>query len=239
MACFGDWPDCVAMIRTAREEVLVKTPKAGQEMRIDLPVIGPETVARAAEAGLDGIAVTAGRVLVTSRADTTAVADSAGLFVVGFDRTESVAPPQAVHDTPHSRMALNVVSRRRPSRRELTDIYKGRAVLDALDGSRGASGTGVIVARDYVLGVDAGEGIVELCNRARSLRQWGDGTTKRRRGVLITNAASTNTEDVARAAIAAGLAAIAIRDPAAAPELARACDRHGLAVVAYSRALEG
>lgn len=64
--------------------VLVKRPKPGQELRVDLPVIGVETVRRAAAAGLAGIAVEAGHAIVMDREETAALADEAGLFVYGF-----------------------------------------------------------------------------------------------------------------------------------------------------------
>ena len=41
--------------------VLVKAPKPGQEERVDMPTIGPDTVESAARAGLAGIAVAAGQ----------------------------------------------------------------------------------------------------------------------------------------------------------------------------------
>jgi DUF1009 family protein len=63
--------------------VLVKAPKLGQEERIDLPTIGTETVRRAAAAGLAGIAIAAGRVLVAERAETIEAANTNGLFLVG------------------------------------------------------------------------------------------------------------------------------------------------------------
>jgi hypothetical protein len=66
-----------------RAGVLVKVPKPGQEERVDLPTIGPDTVAKAAEAGLAGIAVAAGRVLMAERAATIAAADQHGLFLLG------------------------------------------------------------------------------------------------------------------------------------------------------------
>jgi DUF1009 family protein len=63
--------------------VLIKAPKPGQEERVDLPTIGPETVKRAAAAGLAGIAVAAGHVLMAERPATIAAADELGLFIVG------------------------------------------------------------------------------------------------------------------------------------------------------------
>ena len=68
----------------ARAGVLVKRPKPEQEMRIDLPVIGPETIRQACEAGLCGIAVEAGRALIIDQEVVAEQADAAGLFVYGF-----------------------------------------------------------------------------------------------------------------------------------------------------------
>lgn len=65
--------------------VLAKAPKPIQELRVDMPVIGPRTVEAAAAAGLAGIAGEAGAVLVLDREDVIARADALGLFVVGVD----------------------------------------------------------------------------------------------------------------------------------------------------------
>lgn len=64
--------------------VLVKTAKAGQDLRVDLPAIGPRTVIGAARAGLSGLAVGAGATLVIDRAGTIAEAARRGLFLVGM-----------------------------------------------------------------------------------------------------------------------------------------------------------
>jgi len=69
--------------RRSRAGVLVKVPKPGQEERVDLPTIGPETVTKAAAAGLAGVAVAAGRVLMAERDATIAAADEHGLFLLG------------------------------------------------------------------------------------------------------------------------------------------------------------
>ena len=74
-----------AMLRGtgAAGAVLVKAAMPGQDRRVDLPTIGPETIAQARQAGLRGIAVEAGEALVLDRAATVAAADAAGLFVTG------------------------------------------------------------------------------------------------------------------------------------------------------------
>ncbi len=72
----------------ARAGVLVKCPKPGQEMRVDLPTIGPETVRRAEAAGLEGIALAQGRSLVVDRIETIQLADDAGLFIFGYNAAD-------------------------------------------------------------------------------------------------------------------------------------------------------
>lgn len=63
--------------------VLVKTAKPNQELRVDMPTIGTETVAACIAAGFAGIAVQAGATLVVDREQCIATADAAGLFLIG------------------------------------------------------------------------------------------------------------------------------------------------------------
>lgn len=73
--------ETAAPFRRGPGGVLYKAPKPGQDRRLDLPVIGPGTVAAAARAGLAGIVVEAGGVMVLDRDATLAAADAAGLFI--------------------------------------------------------------------------------------------------------------------------------------------------------------
>ena len=66
-----------------RRGVLAKACKPGQELRIDLPAIGPRTIRLASEAGLTGIVGEAGRLLVLDRDETLKMADEMGLFIFG------------------------------------------------------------------------------------------------------------------------------------------------------------
>lgn len=61
--------------------VLVKAPKKGQDRRADLPTIGPKTVQDVADAGLSGIVLSAGGVIVLSRDEVIAECDRLGLFL--------------------------------------------------------------------------------------------------------------------------------------------------------------
>jgi DUF1009 family protein len=64
--------------------VLVKAPKSGQDLRFDLPTIGPRTVEGAAAAWLAGIAIVADNTIIVDAQSMIAAADSAGLFVTGL-----------------------------------------------------------------------------------------------------------------------------------------------------------
>jgi DUF1009 family protein len=66
--------------------VLVKCAKPGQELRMDLPSIGPGTVTAAHAAGLAGIGVEAERSLVLDLSNVIGEADRLGLFVIGLPR---------------------------------------------------------------------------------------------------------------------------------------------------------
>ncbi len=61
--------------------VLYKAPRPGQDRRIDLPAIGPETVTRAAAAGLGGLVWEAGGALLLGREAVLAEARRLGLFL--------------------------------------------------------------------------------------------------------------------------------------------------------------
>ena len=67
-----------------RGGILVKAPKRGQERRVDLPAIGPRTFALAARAGLAGVCVAAGEVVLVDRVATLAAADRHRIALYGF-----------------------------------------------------------------------------------------------------------------------------------------------------------
>lgn len=73
--------------REGRAGVVVKAPKPGQELRVDMPAVGPRTVEIAAESGLAGIAVVSGEVMIADQVETVRLADQHALFVTGVDRT--------------------------------------------------------------------------------------------------------------------------------------------------------
>ena len=68
----------------ATRGVLVKAPKSGQDLRFDLPTLGPRTLEGAAKAQLAGIAIVAGNTIVAEPQAMIAAADAAGMFVTGL-----------------------------------------------------------------------------------------------------------------------------------------------------------
>lgn len=61
--------------------VLMKRPKAGQDLRVDMPGIGPQTIAMMQKAGLSGLALHAGGALILERDAVIATAQAAGIAI--------------------------------------------------------------------------------------------------------------------------------------------------------------
>lgn len=71
-----------AHLRRGGGGVLFKAPKIGQELRVDMPAIGVETVRAAKAAGLDGIVIAAQKVLLLDRPAIEIAVQEAGLFLL-------------------------------------------------------------------------------------------------------------------------------------------------------------
>jgi DUF1009 family protein len=64
--------------------VLVKLAKPMQDVRLDLPAIGPHTIATAAKSGIGAVVVSAGKTLMLDYADLIQAADQAGIALIGW-----------------------------------------------------------------------------------------------------------------------------------------------------------
>lgn len=64
--------------------VVVKRFKPQQDLRFDLPAVGPKTVEAMVEGGARVLAIEAGRALFLARAEAIAAADAAGIAIVGI-----------------------------------------------------------------------------------------------------------------------------------------------------------
>ena len=74
---------CSELHRGGVGGVLLKLKKSHQDSRVDLPAVGPDTVAKVKQAGMRGIAIEAGASLLIERPRTVRDADIAGLFITG------------------------------------------------------------------------------------------------------------------------------------------------------------
>lgn len=69
--------------RGGQSGVLIKLPKASQDMRVDLPAIGPKTITNAIAAGLKGLIFQAEGALLIDRQTCIDAANKAGFFIEG------------------------------------------------------------------------------------------------------------------------------------------------------------
>jgi DUF1009 family protein len=195
-----------------------------------MPAIGPQTIERAAAAGLAGVVVEAGAVLVLDRDETLRAAETASCTVLGL------RAPAAPVPTRLGRLVGRVIGRRRPSRRDAADIETGLATVLRL--TPFATGAGAVVVRQYVLAIEAAEGSIAMLERSVSLRQWG--LRWRNVGVMVRRAEDASKEvgileTLMAHAAAQGLAGLAVTGSADAlapyDDAARLADRHGLFLV--------
>ncbi|WP_135504793.1 LpxI family protein [Roseovarius aestuariivivens] len=71
--------------RRGHKGVFVKAPKPGQDLRIDMPVIGPGTIDGIADAGLAGVVIAPGRVMILDRDEVLRRAGATGVFILARD----------------------------------------------------------------------------------------------------------------------------------------------------------
>ena len=201
--------------------VLVKFAKPTQEMRIDLPTIGPDTVSAVAAAGLAGLAVGAGSAVMIERHETLCRADAAGVFVVGADQRLAEQPESGARVVPpialEEMMAwpvLSVVSRRAPTPADRRDIAVGRRLMPVLR-AHGA-GKAAVIVREHVLAVAGALPVDRVVAGLGRTPSWGRRTFQGQIGVLALDIADVTldstqdlpTLEIFRAAMAAGLGGI-------------------------------
>jgi len=72
-----------ALKKEGKAPVMVKVLKPGQDMRVDLPAIGLQTVEQLKKYGIKGVAVEAGGILLIEREAVIQLADKEGIFIIG------------------------------------------------------------------------------------------------------------------------------------------------------------
>lgn len=213
--------------------VLIKRPKPGQELRVDLPAIGPDTVSRAADAYLAGIAVLAGQALAADRPELAARAAKHTIFVYGF--TEGIDNSTQPSSTRWLTAQPLVLGTRRPSSAQLADVRRTACALGSLAAlTRGGA---AVVSRGHILGIETGGAITELFSRALRNKQWGEGRWRWRTGVGVLAPDTALTSAIIKAAQDAHFAGIVVmgssatRAPAVSPHLVRQANAAGLFLI--------
>ena len=73
---------------------MVKVSKPQQDLRFDVPAVGPETVRVCTEAGIAVLALEAGKTLLLDKDELVQLADDAGLSIVGVETGVAEERPQ-------------------------------------------------------------------------------------------------------------------------------------------------
>lgn len=200
----------VAEARRARGDserygVLVKRPKPGQDLRVDLPAIGPNTVVGAEAAGLCGIAVMADHVLAANRSEMVVRAGERGLFIAGIKAGEGTRETKSVVNA--GTKALGDLPVNRPAD---ADVARAVGVLSAMSPFGG--GSAVVIDSGRILAVGTSEEPTAVVERVRTLR----GKNTRRRGIVVVGEKYPLDEPLVAAARDANLTGIATTGNAAA-----------------------
>lgn len=223
---------------TAPHGVFVKSPKPGQELRVDLPAIGPETVTRVAAARLEAIVVEADRVLAAQRSALVALARQNRVAVHGLVPPAGNALRTAPQTAAQSQISPIHLTRIVPDDIQSRDIAVGVAILATLHPV--LQSRAVVVVRKHVLAVEAGEGTAAVLSRAAGLRQWGSHRRRARAGVTVLARADDIDQQTVTAAAQAGLAGIAFFAAPGPPSVSRAVTEtaaaHNMFIVALSGA---
>ena len=196
--------------------VLVKTAKPGQDLRLDLPTVGPDTLRAAMAAGVHLTAIEAGRTLVVESAETCAVAEMNGMAIAALPATPSATASATSLCERVSAIDLAPIGALRADLGSRHDACVGMALLNDL--VRLTEGRAVLVARQHVLAVNVGEPMSAFLARTSGLGQWGDNRRRKRNLTLIIGAATEAVINQLPTLTDGPIAGIAFARPIAKPE---------------------
>jgi DUF1009 family protein len=212
--------------------VLIKRAKPGQDVRLDLPTIGPDTVTAVNAAGLSGIAAQQDHVLVAHRAELKTEADRLGIFVVGVDGSTHLGQSTrrlidgALHDQALKDLAAT----------ERQDAALGIAVMKTL--SDCDTGSALILRRNRVISIGADETALDVISRTYPARRR---LLKSRSGVAVISGEEKLSPALLQAAANIGLAAVIVmigsgREPQSQEEILEVGQRYGLSIIEVASA---
>ena len=201
-----------------RDGVVVKGPKSGQDLRVDVPTVGAQTIERLADAGIGTLVIVAGKTLLLERTDMVRRAIESGIVIDCLDRKQSLEAAglsrQRRREALMQTRAATMLGRLVPN---TTDSYDARMAVEVTQRLRPyGAGRAAAVVRDHVLAVAAAEGPVEMAKRVATLRQWGRRRTGRGAAAITFDVATDDPADVTamiEALDGAGLAGVAVVCP--------------------------
>lgn len=176
--------------------VLVKRPKPGQDLRVDLPAIGPDTVSKITDARLAGVAAMSGNVLAANRFELIHAAERDSVFIVGVADDHQSAPH---HSSPATGAQALSFGKYDPSPTSVPDVAKGIAIQSTL--AHFGVGSAVVIRKGRVLAIGAEEPALDVIARAREFYDPGN----RRIGVAVIGHREALDEELIAAVAAAGL----------------------------------
>ncbi|MEQ1651081.1 MAG: UDP-2,3-diacylglucosamine diphosphatase LpxI, partial [Hyphomicrobium sp.] len=182
--------------------VLVKRPKPGQDLRVDLPAIGPDTVQQVADARLSGIAAMSGYVLAASRFELISAAERARVFVVGV--TDAMTPPASKPTVSKTDGESLVFGRIDPAASVAPDMQRGVRIMSTLASS--GTGSALVIRKGRVLSIGANETPVEVIQRAGGFIK----ASRKRAGIAVIGHREPLDETIIEAAAAAGLEGVIV-----------------------------
>ena len=197
--------------RASMRGVLVKGPKRGQDLRVDLPTVGAQTISKLVEAKLATLVIVAGKTLLLERAEMQRLATESEIAILCVDRSEGqpVQPSSTQSKPIVGRMLGRWAPKQSDARDAQTAVEVGRRLR-----SYGV-GDAAVVVRDHVLAVSAAEGAAAMARRVAALRQWGRKKSGRGAAAIRLDALARleDLTDIVLALDGAGLAGIAIVRP--------------------------
>lgn len=179
----------------ARGGILVKATKSTQDLRADLPTIGPRTVQAAAAIGLGAIVVEAGRSVIAQRQATIAEANLHEICILGMIREQVGDNPDRAPRSNHSYRN----GRKDDTQGSGSDTQTAASALrEIMDFQTTAA---VCVSRQRVLSVALGKRVSEIIEDAGLIKQWGNRRGKHRgAAIAISDAKHISVDLVTQAA---------------------------------------
>ena len=210
--------------------VLIKRAKPGQDVRLDLPTIGPGTAAAVHSADLSGIAAQQGLVITAHRSELISEANRLGVFVIGVDG-QSHAPEFASVLADEDARRVAALQGLPSSAR--SDAELGISVMKTL--AKFKTGSALVVRRNRVISIGAGEAALAVIRRTHPARR---GLLKSRSGVAVLAPGEIMSLELVAAAVEIGLAAVIVSSQAGLtsalpPEVAEAGKRLGVSLVDF------